>query len=163
MPPPNDTDSIETKRPKSVRRRLACRLAAVQTLFQSWASKTSVVEIVPQFKSHFLPSLLQEFEIASIDEDNYAMLVFGAADSADEIDKIVAPLLRQDWTLERLGEVERCVIRTAFIEFRDAPKIPPKVIITEYTSIADSCGGDSNFINAILDKLARQMRPDEMP
>ena len=155
-------EELEAKRPKSVRRRTACRLAAVQTLFQSWASKKIVADIVPSFKEHFLPTLLEEFSINTIDDEHYTKLVFGAAHYAEEIDQAVAPLLRSDWTIDRLGEVERSVIRAAFIEFRDAEHIPAKAVITEYTAIADSCGGDGNFVNAILDKLARQLRPDQM-
>ena len=94
-------------------------LAAVQTLFQCWASKKDPTQIVPEFKAHFLPQLLQEFEIASIDDGHYTKIVFGATKDADEIDQAIAPLLKDDWTIERLGEVERSVIRAAFIEFRD--------------------------------------------
>jgi N utilization substance protein B len=156
-----DEDSLP-KRHKSVRRRTACRLAAVQTLFQSYASVTPVDQTVPRFKTHFLPKLLAEFDIKSIDDAHYTRLVFGAAHFADDIDQMIKPLLRNDWTIERLGEVERAVIRIAFIELRDAAEIPAKSTVTEYTAIADGCGGDSNFINAILDKLARYHRPDEM-
>ncbi|MCE2516805.1 MAG: hypothetical protein J4F41_02995, partial [Alphaproteobacteria bacterium] len=132
----NDQDQEqESKRPKSVRRRAACRLAAVQTLFQSWASKKPVADIVPRFKDHFLPGLLEEFGVKSIDDEHYTKLVFGAAHYGEEIDASVAPLLRSDWTIDRLGEVERSVIRAAYIEFRDAPQIPPKAVITEYTAI----------------------------
>lgn len=157
-----DHQDEETKRPKSVRRRTACRLAAVQTLFQSWASKKSVTDIVPSFKEHFLPGLLAEFDVKTIDDEHYTKLVFGSAHYADEIDQVISPLLRNDWTIERLGEVERSVIRAAYIEFRDIAHIPPKAIITEYTAIADSCGGDGKFVNAILDKLARNLRSAEM-
>ena len=150
------------KRPKSLRRRAASRLAAVQTLFQCWASKKGPTQIVPEFKAHFLPQLLQEFEIASIDEGHYTKIVFGATTDADEIDQAIQPLLKDDWTIERLGEVERSVIRAAFIEFRDTPNIPARTVITEYTAIADSCGGDSNFVNAILDRFSRNYRSVEM-
>ncbi|MGU9961669.1 MAG: transcription antitermination factor NusB [Candidatus Puniceispirillales bacterium WSBS_2018_MAG_OTU23] len=157
-----EADEVEKHRPKSVRRRTACRIAAVQTLFQAWASKKTVADVVPSFQKHFLPSLMAEFRITTIDDDHYTKLVFGAAHYADEIDQTIIPLLRSDWTIDRLGEVERSVIRAAFIEFRDAEQIPAKAIITEYTAIADSCGGDGNFVNAILDKLARLIRPDQM-
>ena len=159
-----EDDDIDpaNKRPKSLRRRAASRLAAVQTLFQCWASKKDPTVIVPEFKDHFLPHLLKEFEIASIDEGHYTKLVFGAYRDGQEIDQAIAPLLRDDWTIERLGEVERSVIRSAFIEFRDTPNIPARTVITEYTAIADSCGGDSNFVNAILDRFSKIYRTIEM-
>jgi N utilization substance protein B len=152
----------EDKRPKSLRRRAASRLAAVQTLFQCWASQKDPTAIVPQFKDHFLPELLKEFDIASIDDGHYTNLVFGAYQEAEQIDAEIAPLLRDDWSIERLGEVERSVIRAAYIEFRNTPNIPARTVITEYTAIADSCGGDSNFVNAILDKFSHQYRKIEM-
>ena len=155
-------DADEKRRPKSVRRRSASRLAAVQTIFQAKNSQLPVTDIVPQYQDHFLPELLIDFEIDRIDNDHYTTLVFHAADRDDEINAAIAPLLRDDWTVERLGIVERSVIGAAMIELTETPHVPARAVITEYTAIADSCGGDSDFINAILDRLARQMRVDEM-
>ena len=160
----NDNENLDdaNKRPKSLRRRAASRLAAVQTLFQCWASQKDPTVIVPEFKEHFLPTLLEEFEIASIDEGHYTKLVFGATRDQASIDAEISPLLRDDWTIDRLGGVEKSVIRAAFIEFRDTPNIPARTVITEYTAIADSCGGDSNFVNAILDRFSKIYRVIEM-
>ena len=41
-------------------------------------------------------------------------------------------------------------------------KTPAKVIITEYTSIADAYNSDVSFINAILDKIAKKLRAKEI-
>ena len=157
------TDTEQDKRrPKSVRRRSASRLAAVQTLFQSKSSNISVTEIVPQFQDHFLPELLKEFEIDRIDTEHYTTLVFNATDRGAEIDDAITPLLKDSWTVERLGLVERAAIGAAMIELSETPHVPARAVITEYTAIADSCGGDSDFVNAILDKLARRFRVVEM-
>ena len=49
------------------------------------------------------------------------------------------------------------------IELSGNPHVPARAVgITEYTAIADSCGGDGDFVNAILDRLARQYRIEEM-
>ena len=157
------TDTEQDKRrPKSVRRRSASRLAAVQTLFQSKSSNISITDIVPQFQDHFLPELLKEFEIDRIDTEHYTTLVFNATDRGAEIDEAITPLLKDSWTVERLGLVERAAIGAAMIELSETPHVPARAVITEYTAIADSCGGDSDFVNAILDKLARRFRVVEM-
>ena len=157
------TDTEQDKRrPKSVRRRSASRLAAVQTLFQSKSSKIPVTDIVPQFQDHFLPELLKEFEIDRIDTEHYTTLVFNATDRGAEIDDTITPLLKDSWTVDRLGLVERATIGAAMIELSETPHVPARAVITEYTAIADSCGGDSDFVNAILDKLARRFRVVEM-
>jgi len=156
-----ETADTEKRRPGSLRRRSAARLAAVQTLFQAWASGKPVTDVVPSFGTHFLPTLLEEFEVTRLDQDHYTQLVFTVASDADMIDTVIRPLLKQGWSLERLDEVERSVLRAAFIELRDMLHIPAKVVITEFTAIADSCAGDSDFINAMLDRLARSLRPDD--
>jgi len=157
------TDTEQDKRrPKSVRRRSVSRLAAIQTLFQSKSSNISITDIVPQFQDHFLPELLKEFEIDRIDTEHYTTLVFNATDRGAEIDDAITPLLKDSWTVERLGLVERAAIGAAMIELSETPHVPARAVITEYTAIADSCGGDSDFVNAILDKLARRFRVVEM-
>ena len=98
-----------------------------------------------------------------MDEEHYTRLVFTASTDAAGIDDELRPLLKEGWTLERIDEVERSVLRAAFVELRDMPHIPAKAVITEFTAIADSCAGDSDFINALLDRLARRLRPVEMP
>jgi N utilization substance protein B len=160
--PSGADDDNERRRPKSVRRRSASRLAAVQTLFQSKSSQIPAAEVVPQFQKHFLPELLAEFEIDRIDSDHYITLVHKATDRETDIDAAIAPLLHDDWSLDRLGSVERVVIGAAMIELSEVSNIPARTVITEYTAIADSCGGDSDFVNAILDRLARDLRTDEM-
>lgn len=155
-------ENQDKRRPKSVRRRSASRLAAVQTLFQSKSSQISVTDTVPQFQDHFLPELLAEFEIDRIDTEHYTTLVFHATDRAAEIDEAITPLLKESWSVERLGLVERAAIGAAMIELSETPQVPARAVITEYTAIADSCGGDSDFVNAILDRLARRFRVEEM-
>ncbi|XDZ67000.1 transcription antitermination protein NusB [Alphaproteobacteria bacterium LSUCC0684] len=157
-----DDQDKQQRRPGSLRRRAAARLAAVQTLFQIWASGKPATDVVPSFRSHFLPALLDEFEVNRMDEDHYTRLVFTAASDAGSIDEMIRPLLKEGWTLERMDEVERSVLRAAFVELRDTPHIPAKAVITEFTAIADSCACDSDFINALLDRLARTLRGAEM-
>ena len=150
------------KRPVSVRRRSASRLAAVQTLFQIWASGRPATEVVPSFQSSFLPALLEDFGIDRMDDEHYAGVVFPAVDRAGEIDGLVEPLLKDGWTLARLGEVERSTLRAAYIELDTMPHVPARTVAGEYTAIAEACSGDHAFVNAVLDRLARDLRATEM-
>ena len=150
------------KRPVSVRRRSASRLAAVQTLFQAWASGRPAAEVVPSFQERFLPALLEDFGIDRMDEEHYAGVVSKAVDQAAEIDKAIEPLLKDGWTLGRLGEVERSSLRAAFVELQSMPHVPARTVAGEYTAIAEACGGDHAFVNALLDRLARDLREEEM-
>lgn len=150
------------KRPGSVRRRTAARLAAIQTLFQASASGKPLTDVIPGFREHFLPNLLIEFEIDRLDEDHFTRIVFTASDSGEAINAVIAPLLSEGWVIERIGEVDRAVLWLAYIELRDMVHVPVRAVITEYTALAETCGADSGFVNALLDRLARDLRVAEM-
>ena len=150
------------RRPVSVRRRSASRLAAVQTLFQVWASGLPADEVVPSFRARFLPALLEDFEIDRVDEDHYSGVVTAALDRAEEIDSKVTPLLKEGWALERLAGVDLAALRAAFVELQSMPNVPARTVASEYTAIAEACGGDHAFVNAVLDRLARDLREAEM-
>ena len=63
-----------------------------------------------------------------------------------------------NWRLERLGTIERCVLRLAAAELRlgDAP---PKVVIQEAVRLAERYGSaqSARFVNGIVDALARRL------
>lgn len=63
-----------------------------------------------------------------------------------------------NWRLERLGAVERAVLRIAAAELlRGDP--PPRVTIQEAVRLAERYGSEQSarFVNGVLDALARRM------
>ncbi len=152
----------EKKRPGSVRRRTASRLAGIQVLFQTGASKKPLSEVIPDFREYFLPRLLKEFEIDRLDEDHFTRIIHAASAEGDAIDAVIAPLLSEGWVIDRIGDVDRVALWLAYIELRDTAHVPARAVITEYTALAETCGADSGFVNAILDRLARDLRGAEM-
>ena len=42
------------------------------------------------------------------------------------------------------------------------PHIPARAVLSEYASLADAFQADVAFVNAVLDRLARQFRVVEM-
>jgi len=63
-----------------------------------------------------------------------------------------------NWRLERLGVIERCVLRLAAAELQ-AGETPPRVIIREAIRLAERYGNpdSARFVNGVLDALARKM------
>jgi N utilization substance protein B len=63
-----------------------------------------------------------------------------------------------NWRLERIGAVERCVLRIAAAELLIG-ETPPKVIIQESVTLAERYGSaaSAKFVNGVLDALARRM------
>ena len=74
-----------------------------------------------------------------------------------EIDKTLAEVTA-NWRLERLGAIERCVLRLAAAELIRA-ETPPKVVIQEAVRLAERYGSaqSARFVNGVVDALARKM------
>lgn len=63
-----------------------------------------------------------------------------------------------NWRLERLGAVERSVLRLAAAELHRG-ETPPRVVLREAIRLAERYGNrqSSRFVNGVLDALARKM------
>ena len=63
-----------------------------------------------------------------------------------------------NWRLERLGVIERCVLRLGAAELMRG-ETPPRVVIQEGVKLAERYGSvqSAKFVNGILDGLARRM------
>lgn len=63
-----------------------------------------------------------------------------------------------NWRLERLGAIERCVLRLGAAELTQGTT-PPKVVIQESVRMAERFGSSQSarFVNGVLDALARRM------
>jgi len=63
-----------------------------------------------------------------------------------------------NWRMERIGAVERCVLRMAAAEL-SIGDTPPRVVIQEAVTLAERFGSaaSAKFVNGVLDALARRM------
>ena len=63
-----------------------------------------------------------------------------------------------NWRLERVGAVERCVLRLGAAELT-VGETPPRVVIQEAVTLAERFGSaaSAKFVNGVLDALARRM------
>ena len=63
-----------------------------------------------------------------------------------------------NWRLERLGVVDRCVLRLGAAELQRG-ETPPRVVIQEAVHLAERYGTlkSAKFVNGVLDALARRM------
>lgn len=67
-----------------------------------------------------------------------------------------------NWTLSRMAVIDRNLLRLAASELMYSKTVPPKVAIDEAVEIAKKFGSaDSpNFINGVLDRILRELKPD---
>ena len=93
-------------------------------------------------------------------EDAYARrLITGLSSHLDEIDGLIRAY-SVDWDLERLGGVERNILRLGLYEMQFDEKLPPAIVINEALDMikkfADSAS--SKFVNGILGRKAEELK-----
>ena len=91
--------------------------------------------------------------------DTYAQGVTQAiVRDAEELDRrITEAAAESGWTADRLGAVERNILRIAVHEL-DAGEIPPRVVIDEAVTLAKqySTREAGRLVNGILDRIYRE-------
>ncbi len=150
------------------RRRTAARAAAVQALYQSEHAAISAETVIDEFIRHRLGSPpgtggFEEGRVPDADVPLFARIVRLAATHGDTLDTMIAANLAADWPLARLDPVLRAVLRAGAAELHDGTGAPAKVVINEYLDVAHGflAGDEPGVANAVLEKLARLLRPDE--
>lgn len=79
----------------------------------------------------------------------------------ESLDEILDPAI--DRELEALNVVERAILLLSAYEMRERLEIPYAIVIDEGIELAKHFGAtDSHkYVNGVLDKIARQLRPEE--
>lgn len=92
------------------------------------------------------------------DEREFATPVVRALDARlGEIDEMLADVTT-NWRMERLGAIERSVLRLGAAELQLSEE-PPRVVIQECVRLAElfGAGESARFVNGVLDALARRI------
>ena len=80
-----------------------------------------------------------------------------------EVDTALQTALEERWALARLAATDRAVLRVAVAELLARPASPARVVLDEAIEIARTYGSDESgaFVNGVLDRAARGLRPAE--
>ena len=150
-------------------RRRAARFGAVQALYQLELSGAPVEQVVSEFVAHRLSDLLGPLELEDapprVDRAWFEVVTTGAWRHAGELDATITAMLAPGWTLDRLGYLLRAFLRAGAFELAHRPDVPARAVVNEYVELAHAFLSveDGGFVNAVLDRLARRLRPDAAP
>lgn len=145
--------------------RRAARFGAIQALYQMEMTGTRPQQVILEFESHRLADLLEPLDLDGrpprVDRDWFRHLTLRAARMAAELDPMIEPLLATGWTLDRAGYLLRALLRAGAYELAAEPDVPVRVVINEYVELAHAflAEDEAGFVNALLDRLASQLRP----
>ena len=145
-------------------RRQAARLAAVQALYQWQEGQHGPAEIIEQFLGVRTGEAGEGGMRRDADRPLFKDVVEGAAQHKEELEQIVSAALAQDWTWARIDRLVRAILLAGAYELVHSGDVPPRVVINEYVEIAHAFydQGEPSFINSVLDRVARQVRPAEL-
>jgi len=96
------------------------------------------------------------------DQDFATRLVEDVVQKHEMLEGRIAPHL--DRSLASLSPVERVVLLIGACELAERPETPFKVVLNEAIELGKSYGGTDGhkFVNGVLEKLARELRPQEI-
>jgi N utilization substance protein B len=156
------TDDKNQQPVKTANQRGAARLAAVQALYQMDIGGTGVLEIVAEYEAHRLGQELDGDTYLKADPSWFRSIVSGVVRDQRLLDPMIGSALQDDWALSRLDSTVRAILRAGTFELRERKDVPVAVIVTEYVEIAKAFFEDEEpkLVNAVLDRIARQVRSD---
>ncbi|HUU44475.1 MAG TPA: transcription antitermination factor NusB [Acidobacteriota bacterium] len=107
-------------------------------------------------------SVRQSYDTATRE---YARRVFACAcDNADAIDRTIKAGSTR-WNFDRIGSVEKNILRAAIAELKHCPETPAAVIIDEAIELAKAYAGEDSgsFVNGVLDWVYKHSEDSELP
>jgi N utilization substance protein B len=140
----------------------------VQALFQSEQAGDNAETVIDQFIKHRLGELpgtggFEDGRAPDAEVPLFARVVRSAVLQQAIIDEMLSEALPPEWPLNRIDPVLRALLRAGVAELRMTDGPPTKVVINEYLDVARGffTGAEPGMANAVLDRLARVLRPTE--
>jgi N utilization substance protein B len=157
-------DKRQAAREETRRARSAARLHAVLALFQMEAAGQGADRVAAEFEAHRfgLPPDDGDDPLAEGDARHFRAVLAQAVNWQSKIDQMTDRALVAKWPIDRIDPVLRALFRAAGAELV-ALDTPPKVAIVEYVEVARAFfpeGKEGGFVNAVLDHMAREARPE---
>ena len=134
--------------------RRRAREVALQGLYQ-WQMNHSSLSVL-------LENLSELEHYGSADHDFLRTLLGGVLKEHASLEGKVKPHVDRKWS--EVTPVEKAILLIGAFELVHMPEVPYRVTINEGIELAKRFGGTDGhkYVNGILDKLAAEIRPDEI-
>ena len=134
-------------------RRIA-REGVLQGLYSFLLGQKEVIDIASY--------LLATPHLSRVDRSFFENALMGVIANKDELDEKLQPFV--DRNLMEVSPIERSILWLGAYEMLYHPETPCRVIMNEAIELAKVFGGTDGhkYVNGVLDKLAKSLRPIEM-
>jgi N utilization substance protein B len=156
------TNDTSAKTVKPANQRGAARLAAVQALYQMDVGGSGVLEVVSEYETYRLGQEIDGDQYLKADPSWFRSIVSGVVRDQLKLDPMITKALQEGWTLSRLDSTVRAILRAGTFELIERKDVPIAVIVNEYVEIAQAFFEEEEprLVNAVLDRIAKQVRPN---
>ena len=140
-------------KPGLAKARGKARRLAMQALYQWQMTADDIDGIEQQF--------IEENGMKNVDQAYFSELLLGVLQELPSIDKALEKHMSR--SINSVDPVERAILRTATYEFIKRSDVPYRVVLNEAVVLTKKfCAEKSHtFVNAVLDKVARDTRKHE--
>jgi N utilization substance protein B len=148
---------------KKANRRGAARLAAVQALYQMDIAGAGINDVFAEFESHWIGGEVEGEKYLPAEAAFFRNVVSGVVRDQARLDPLIDDALSRGWPLKRIDAILRAVLRAGAYELEHRKDIPGRVVVSEYVDVANAFVDreETGMVNAVLDQIGRQFRPDE--
>lgn len=129
------------------RKRTKGRDYAIQMLYSSIVAENTIEETLSSFRL--------EYADETNDVLDFADKLFKTAYHNKEKDEaIISQLINKNWTIDRIGTIERCILRLGISELFEGDA-PYYAVIDDYVTLAKNYGDEksASFINGVLENV----------
>ncbi|WP_083511425.1 transcription antitermination factor NusB [Alicyclobacillus acidiphilus] len=126
------------------------RECAVQALYQIDASDSTVMDAIS--------FVLEEKSFSDKDLEYISRLTQGVLEHMDDTDKLLSSVMDR-WSPERIGRVERSILRLAVYELMYEKDIAAATVVDEAVRLAKGFASEASgkFVNGVLAKVLAAM------
>ena len=146
---------IDNIRHKSIRKKTASRIAAIQILYLHQFNDQPLFESISIYELHYKKFLLEKLNLKELDTNLLSDLLDNFDKNTDAYDTIIEKNLSKDWKIARLGKNELNILRLSIFELKFFKKFDKKTIINEYVSLFNNFCGEPDFANGFLNNVLK--------
>ena len=146
---------IDNIRHKSIRKKTASRIAAIQILYLHQFNDHPLLESISIYELNYKKFLLEKLDIKELDTKLLSDLLDNFDKNTDAYDIIIEKNLSKDWKIARLGKNELNILRLSIFELKFFKKFDKKTIINEYVSLFNNFCGEPDFANGFLNNVLK--------
>ncbi len=149
----------EKRKPKIGRRGMS-RFCAVQSMYSAELCNHTIEKTIENFNLDGCAFITDSISTLEIDKKFFKKLLETTSKNLPHIDETISRHLSENWTLERIDSVLKCILRLGIAELMFFKEIPSNVIFNEYIEITKGFFeyNEVSFINGLLNEASKSVR-----